>query len=163
FLRSSPPVVRAAPQAMLASAPAVAAIGATRAAWWQWLLLGVLLLLLLALLAWLVRPYLPHIQPYLQAQARGQALHLAMRPPAELRQARANTLQQENDNLRVELARLTDELSRRGGDCAAGVVLPGGVIVGSSSAPIERGAAPDGPAVPDVNVAGKEPGKDVGR
>src|SRR5215467_3386464 len=68
FLRSSPPVVRAAPQAVLASAPAVAAIGATRAAWWQWLLLGVLLLLLLALLAWLVRPYLPHIEPYLEAQ-----------------------------------------------------------------------------------------------
>src|SRR5215467_12579884 len=68
FLRSSPPVVRATPQAMLASAPAVAAIGATRAAWWQWLLLGVLLLLLLALLAWLVRPYLPHIEPYLEAQ-----------------------------------------------------------------------------------------------
>jgi hypothetical protein len=162
FLRSSPPVVRAAPQAVLASAPA-AAIGTTRGAWWQWLLLGVLLLLLLALLAWLVRPYLPHIEPYLEAQARDQALNLAMRQPAELQQARANTLQQENDNLRVELARLTDELSRRGGDCAAGVVLPGGVIVGSSSAPIERGAAPDGPAVPDVNVAAKEPGKDIGK
>ena len=63
---ASPPVAprpavagRAIPEAVLASAPAVVATG-TRSAWWQWLLLGVLLMLLLALLAWLVRPYLPH-------------------------------------------------------------------------------------------------------
>src|SRR5436190_17600603 len=60
---------RPIPEAVLASAPAVAAAGATRSAWWQWLLLAVLLLSLLALLAWLVRPYLPHLEPYLEAEA----------------------------------------------------------------------------------------------
>jgi hypothetical protein len=167
FLRSSPPVARPAgplraSEAVLASAPA-AALGAGRTVWWQWALLALLLLLLLALLAWLVRPYLPHIEPYLEAQARDQALSLAVRQPLELQQARVGTLQQENENLRLELARLTDELSRRGGDCAAGVVLPGGVIVGSASAPIERSAAPDAPTGPDVNLAAKEPGREVGK
>ncbi|HYR64509.1 MAG TPA: SrfA family protein [Reyranella sp.] len=152
---------RPIPEAVLASAPAVAAAGATRSAWWQWLLLAVLLLSLLALLAWLVRPYLPHLEPYLEAEARDRALSLAVRHPLELQQTRVGTLQQDNENLRLELARLTDELARRGGDCAAGIVVPGGVVVGG--APIERGAAPDTPGGPDVNLAGKDIGKDASK
>lgn len=168
FLPSPPavprPALRSQPvsEAVLVSAPAVAM--GTRSAWWQWLLLAILLLLLLAVLAWLVRPYLPHLEPYLEAQARDRALSLSVRQPLELQQARASTLQQDNENLRVELARLTDELSRRGGDCAAGVVVPGGVVVGAvPGAPIERGAAPDQPAAPDVNMANKDAGKDGGK
>ena len=166
FLASPPVAPRPAaaiPEAVLASAPAVVAAG-TRSVWWQWLLLGVLLLLMLALLAWLVRPYLPHLEPYLEAEARDRALSLAVRQPLELQQTRVSTLQQDNENLRLELARLTDELSRRGGDCAAGIVGPGGAIVGAvGGPPIERGAAPDTPPAADVNVAGKDAGKDPGK
>ena len=169
FLASPPaasrPVVgaRMIPEAVLASAPAVVATG-TRSVWWQWLLLGMLLMFLLALLAWLVRPYLPHIEPYLEAEARDRALSLAVRQPLELQQTRVSTLQQDNENLRLELARLTDELSRRGGDCAAGIVGPGGTIVGAvNGPPIERGAAPDAPPGADVNVAGKDMGTDQGK
>ncbi len=150
------------PQAVMASAPAVAAAG-TRSAWWQWLLLAVLLLLLLALLAWAVRPYLPHLEPRLEAEARDRALSLAVRQPVELQKARSDTLQQENENLRLELARLTDEASRRGADCAAAIVVPGGVVVADSTtnAPIERSAGPDAPSAgADVNVADKDAGKD---
>ncbi|MPZ34991.1 MAG: hypothetical protein GEV13_29135 [Rhodospirillales bacterium] len=148
------------PEAVMASAPAVAA--GTRSVWWQWLLLAVLLLLLLALLAWLVRPYLPRLEPWLEAEARDRALSLAVRQPLELQKARVDTLQQDNENLRLELARLTDEAARRGADCAAAVVVPGGVIVAdSTTAPIERGAAPDAlAAVPDANMADKGAGKD---
>ena len=164
---ASPPVCAAAavrpqpmPEAVMASAPAIVAAG-TRSAWWQWLLLAALLLLLLALLAWLVRPYLPHLEPWLEAEARDRALSLAVRQPVELQKARADTLQQDNENLRLELARLTDEASRRGADCAAAVVVPGGVVVANSNAPIERGAAPDAPAAgPDANMADKDAGKD---
>src|SRR5258707_4847034 len=160
FLASPPPAPHTAvtprpmPEAVMASAPAIVATG-TRSVWWQWLLLGMLLMLLLALLAWLVRPYLPHIEPYLEAEARDRALSLAVRQPLELQQTRVDTLQQDNENLRLELARLTDELAHRGGDCAAGVVVPGGVVVGGAGAPIERGAAPDTPGGPDVNMAAK--------
>jgi hypothetical protein len=161
FLASPPltprPAVspQAMPQAVLASAPAVAAIG-TRSVWWQWLLLAVLLLLLLALLAWAVRPYLPRLEPWLEAEARDRALSLAVRQPVELQKARTDTLRQENENLRLELARLTDEAARRGADCAAAVIVPGGVIVADSTAPIERGAAPDATVTgPDVNMADK--------
>ncbi len=164
---ASPPVApgvaaraRTVPEAVLVSAPAVAAAG-TRSVWWQWLLLAVLLLLLLALLAWLVRPYLPHLEPSLEAEARDRALSLAVRQPLELQHTRAATLQQENEDLRLELARLTDELSRRGGDCAAGIIVPGGVVVGGT--PIERGPAPDTPGSPDANVADKDMGKDAGQ
>src|SRR4030095_542409 len=73
---------RVLPEAVMASAPAIA--GGTRSAWWQWLLLAVLLLLLLALLAWAVRPYLPHLEPWLEAEARDRALSLAVRQPGEL-------------------------------------------------------------------------------
>ena len=114
---ASPPVAprpavggRTISEAVLASAPAVVATG-TRSVWWQWLLLGVLLMLLLAVLAWLVRPYLPHIEPSLEAEARDRALSLAVRQPLDLQQTRVGTLQQDNENLRLELARLTDELS----------------------------------------------------
>ncbi|HEV7543393.1 MAG TPA: SrfA family protein [Reyranella sp.] len=169
FLASPPPAPRSAvgaraiPEAVLASAPAVVATG-TRSVWWQWLLLGMLLMLLLALLAWLVRPYLPHIEPYLEAEARDRALSLAVRQPLELQQTRVSTLQQDNENLRLELARLTDELSRRGGDCAAGVIGPGGTIVGTvNGPPIERGAAPDAPPAADVNLAAKDAGKDMSK
>ena len=169
FLASPPPAPRSAvaaraiPEAVLASAPAVVATG-TRSVWWQWLLLGMLLMLLLALLAWLVRPYLPHIEPYLEAEARDRALSLAVRQPLELQQTRVSTLQQDNENLRLELARLTDELSRRGGDCAAGVIGPGGTIVGTvNGPPIERGAAPDAPPAADVNLAAKDAGKDMNK
>src|SRR5262245_7490415 len=81
---------------------------------------------------------------------------MSVRQPLELQHARVDTLQRDNENLRLELARLTDELSRRGGDCAAGVVVPGGVIVGTGpGAPIERHAGPDAPPTnqADVNVA----------
>jgi hypothetical protein len=169
FLASPPAALRPAvgaraiPEAVLASAPAVVAAG-TRSVWWQWLLLGMLLMLMLALLAWLVRPYLPHLEPYLEAEARDRALSLAVRQPLGLQQTRFSTLQQDNEDLRLELARLTDELSRRGGDCAAGIVGPGGVIVGAvNGPPIERGAAPDTPPAADVNVAGKDAGKDQGK
>jgi hypothetical protein len=163
---ASPPVTpavvpRAAarPEAAMASAPAVAAV-ASRTAWWQWLLLALLLLLLLALLAWLVRPYLPHIEPVLEAEARERAFNLAVRQPLELQQTRVATLQQDNEDLRVELARLTDELARRGGDCAAGVVGPGGVIVGAvGGPPIERSGDPDAGQHADLSVAGKDAGK----
>src|SRR5882757_6871618 len=154
---------QAIPEAVLASAPAVMAAG-TRSVWWQWVLLGVLLMLMLALLAWLVRPYLPHLEPYLEAEARDRALSLAVRQPLELQQTRVSTLQQDNENLRLELARLTDELSRRGGDCAAGVIGPGGTIVGTvNGPPIERGAAPDAPPAADVNLAAKDAGKDMNK
>lgn len=164
---ASPPVAprpnvgpRIMPEAVMASAPAVVAAG-TRSAWWQWLLLAALLLLLLALLAWLVRPYLPRLEPWLEAEARDRALSLAVRQPVELQKARADTLQQDNENLRLELARLTDEAARRGADCAAAVVVPGGVVVADSNAPIERGAAPDAPAAgPGATMADKDAGKD---
>ncbi|MDP2372485.1 hypothetical protein [Reyranella sp.] len=152
-----PPVTR--PEAVMVSAPALVA-GASRTSWWQWLLLAVLLLLILAFLAWLVRPYLPRLEPYLEAEARERALSLSVRQPLELQQTRASTLQQDNENLRLELARLTDDLARRGGDCAAGIVGPGGVIVGGGAgAPIERGAAPEPVPPPGVNVADKTDNK----
>ncbi len=163
FLNSPPPSVApriaaapiARPEAVMASAPAVAAVAAPRTVWWQWLLLGVLLMLILALLAWLVRPYLPRLEPYIEAEARERALGFAVRQPMELQQTRVSTLVQDNESLRLELARLTDELSRRGGDCAAGVLGPGGAIVGSvGGPPIERGAGPD------LGVAGGDPTKD---
>ena len=163
FLPSLPPAVapRAAapqvsrPEAVMASAPALAAAAAPRTVWWQWLLLGVVLMLILALLAWLVRPYLPRIEPYIEAEARERALGFAVRQPMELQQTRVATLAHDNEELRLELARLTDELSRRGGDCAAGVIGPGGVIVGSvGGPPIERGAGPD------LGVAANDPAKD---
>jgi hypothetical protein len=178
FLPSLPPAVAprvaAAPQpgrpeAVMASAPAVTAVAAPRTVWWQWLLLGVVLMLILALLAWLVRPYLPRIEPYIEAEARERALGFAVRQPLELQQTRVATLVQDNEELRLELARLADELSRRGGDCAAGIIGPGGVIVGSvGGPPIERGAGPDlglaandstkDPNGPDAKGAGmKEP------
>ena len=167
FLASAPPAPAAVaappvtprPEAVMASAPAVAAVAAPRTVWWQWLLLGVLLLLLLALLAWLVRPYLPRIEPALEAEVRERALGFAVRQPLELQQTRVATLVQDNEDLRLELARLTDELARRGGDCAAGIIAPGGVIVGSvGGPPIERSAGPD--ATADVGVGGKDEGKD---
>lgn len=152
FLPSLPPAVapRAAaphvsrPEAVMASTPALAAVATPRTVWWQWLLLGVVLMLILALLAWLVRPYLPRIEPYIEAEARERALGFAVRQPMELQQTRVATLAHDNEELRLELARLADELSRRGGDCAAGVIGPGGAIVGSvGGPPIERGAGPD--------------------
>jgi hypothetical protein len=161
FIASPPrppmPVTPPIPQAVMASAPAVAAMAmpGTRSAWWQWLLLALLLLLLLAGLAWLVRPYLPHLEPRLEAEARDRALEMSVRQPAELQRARVDTLQQDNERLRLELAHLTDELARRGGDCSAGIIVPGGVIVGSvDGKPIERGAAPDANA-PGPNIANK--------
>lgn len=171
FVASPPPAgaapMRAAtpglarPEAVMASAPAIAAVGAPRTVWWQWLLLGVVLMLILALLAWLVRPYLPRIEPYIEAKAREEALGFAVRQPAELQQVRVATLVQDNEELRLELARLTDELSRRGGDCAAGVLGPGGVIVGTPGGPpIERAAGPDfGVAANDQGADARDPKK----
>jgi hypothetical protein len=73
----------------------------------------------------------------------------------ELQQTRVATLVQDNQELRLELARLADELSRRGGDCAAGIIGPGGLIVGSiGGPPIERGAGPD------PGIAANDPTKD---
>src|ERR1700749_1695952 len=47
--------------------------------------------------------------------------------------------------MRIELARLTDALAHKGGDCAAGLVVPGAVVgvVPDNGAPIERGPAAD--------------------
>jgi len=160
FLASPPvPPAAARPEAVLMSAPAVAA-GAPRSTWWQWLLLALLLLLLLALLAWLVRPYLPRLEPSLEAEARERALGLAVRQPLELQRTRVNTLQQDYENLRLELARLTDELARRGTNCAAGVIGPGGAIAGVvPGAPIERSAALEPGPAPGVNSADKDGAK----
>ena len=135
----------AAPEAVMASAPAIApAIVVERATWWQWLLLALLLLLLLAGLAYLLRPYLPHLEPRLEAEARDRALEFSVRQPVELQNVRLATLQQDNENLRIELARLTDALAHKGGDCAAGLVVPGAVIgVVPDGKPIERGPAVD--------------------
>jgi hypothetical protein len=170
FLASPPVVPRPPPPpqaAVLASAPAItagAAAAGTRSAWWQWVLLAILLLLLLALLAWLVRPYLPRLEPWLEAEARERALSLAVRQPLELQKVRADTLLQENENLRLELARLTDEASRRGPDCATALLVPGGVAVGSTTtgAPIERGAAADMPGA-DQAAADKDQGNEGGK
>ena len=150
-----PPPAAAIPQAVMASMPAAAMMAApgTRSTWWQWLLLVLLLLLLLAGLAWLLRPYLPHLEPRLEAEARDRALAFSVHQPTELQQVRFTTLQQDNEQLRLELAKLTDEVARKGGDCAAGVLLPGGVVVGSG-APIERSAGPDDKAA-GVSVAEK--------
>ena len=160
FLASPPlptPRPAAMPEAVLASAPAIAAAGVgTRTVWWQWLLLALLLLLLLALLAWLVRPYLPQLEPRLEAEARDAALALSVKRPVELQQTRYDTLTRDNERLRLELARLTDEVARRGGSCAAGIV--GGVVVGSADGkPIERGAGTG--AGLNAGDKGKEPGK----
>ncbi|MBS0521400.1 MAG: hypothetical protein JSR90_22065 [Proteobacteria bacterium] len=163
FLGSPPaPPVAAArplPEAVLASAPAAGvAASASRGTWWQWLLLAAFLLLLLALLAWAVRPYLPRLEPRLEADARDRALTMSVRQPEMLQQARMDTLVKENEDLRLELARLTDEVAQRGANCAAGVLGPGGVIVGAvPGAPIERGAGPDAPN--GVDVAGNDKGK----
>lgn len=166
FLASPPAPPRPAvamPEAVMASAPAVApAVPAAgpRTTWWQWILLAAVLLALLALLAWLVRPYLPHLEPRLEAEARERALSLAVRHPLELQQTRIATLQQDNEDLRLELARLTDELAQKGGACAAGLVGPNGVVVGVvPGAPIERGAGNDKDALKGPDVAGTQ-GKD---
>jgi hypothetical protein len=151
-----PPFV---PEAVLASAPAMAAGVRSRGQWWQWLLLALLLLLLLALLAWLVRPYLPHLEPRLEAEARDAALTLSVKQPVGLQQARYETLKRDNENLRLELARLTDQLAQHGGECAAGIGIVGGVVVGSGEGkPIERGAGPG--ANGDLNLADKGNEKD---
>jgi hypothetical protein len=146
------------PDAVMASAPAAAALGSRlRPTWWQWLLLAALLLLLLAVLAWIVRPYLPHIEPHLEAEARSRALAMSVRQPLQLQQARVATLIRDNEDLRLELARLTDEVAQRGGNCAAGVIGPGGVIVGTATeAPIERSASSTDKSGTDVNVAEKD-------
>ena len=144
----------------MASAPAVAMATGTRSAWWQWLLLAVLLLLLLALLAWLVRPYLPHSSRASKPKHATVRWAFAVRQPVEMQQARVETLQQENENLRLgarpphrrgvaprrQLCGRRHRPRRRG----RGLATP---------APIERGAGPTCRR-PDVNVAGKDPGKD---
>jgi hypothetical protein len=157
FLATPPRPPAAIPEAVMASMPAAVAPamlrGGARTTWWQWLLLAALLLAMLALLAWLVRPYLPHLEPRLEAEARERALSFAVRQPRELDQTRVATLQQHNEDLRLELARLTDELSRKGGDCSAGIVGADGVVVGTGpGVPIERGESkgPDGKGVPEA-------------
>ena len=167
-----PPLIahRAVPQAVMASAPAMGGtLPATRSTWWQWLLLAALLLSLLAFLAWLIRPYLPHLEPQLEATAREQALQLAVQKPQAIEQARADTLVTDNEKLRLELARLTDQLAHKGGDCAAGILVPG-VILGTApngtaladAKPIERGAASDmKDGKPEPNAADKDKPQDA--
>jgi len=78
-----------------------------------------------------------------------------VRQPAGPQPARFDALQKDSARRRMELGRLTDEVPRRGGACSAGVIVPGGVIVGSADGkPIERGAAPDANA-PGLNIANK--------
>jgi hypothetical protein len=161
-----PPPPTSLPEAVMTSAPAIAPVvlrGGARTAWWQWLLLAALLLALLALLAWLIRPYLPHLEPRLEAEARERALGFAVRQPLELQQTRIATLQQHNEDLRLELARLSDELARRGGACSAGIVGADGVIVGVvPGAPIERGDGKDlnGKGVAEAAVPDRASDKD---
>lgn len=168
FIASAPAAMPAstavaAPAAVFASAPAMPAVVAARATWWQWVLLALLLLLILAGLAWLLRPYLPHLEPRLEAEARDRALAFSVRQPVELQSVRLATLQQDNEALRLELARLNDEVARKGGNCAAGVIVPGGVVgvAGANGAPIERGAAPDDKTVGDKMGGGKAPGTNL--
>lgn len=170
FLSSPPrPPMTATPipQAVMASAPAIAVAGAmsgARTAWWQWLLLAALLLLMLAGLAWIVRPYLPHIEPQLEANARDQALAMSVRHPLELQLARLDTLKQDNENLRLQLAQLTDQVAQRGGDCSAGILGPGGVIVGViPGVPIERSAGPDDRNGVGVGIADKPDDQNKGK
>jgi hypothetical protein len=148
---------------VMASAPAAAMLRpGVRTVWWQWLLLAVLLLLILAALAWIVRPYLPHIESQLEAEARDRAIGMSVRHPLELQVARLDTLRRDNETLRLELARLTDEVAQRGGNCAAGVVEHNGVVVGvATDKPIERGVEPDGKDGVDVTV-GRADDKDKG-
>ncbi|UYN94546.1 MAG: hypothetical protein KIT25_21340 [Enhydrobacter sp.] len=158
FLASPPVAPRpAAREAVLASTPVVLAQPGMRTAWWQWVLLAALLLLLLALLAWAIRPYLPHLEARLAAEARERALALATDQPVAFQQTRMASLIQDNELLRRELASLGEEATRRGVDCAAGLVVPGGGVVGATGdgPPIERGADPDAKA--DVDVAAKGP------
>jgi hypothetical protein len=115
------------------------------------------------LLAWLIRPYLPHLEPRLAAEARERALQFASQQPLEFQHTRLASLTQDNEALRLELAQLADEVSRRGADCAAGFVLPGGVVVGSGTGvPIERGADPDAIATkgPDEKNTTEQKGPD---
>jgi hypothetical protein len=171
FLASPPRPSVPAPQPPLAqsiaaSAPAAALLGPQpRSTWWQWLLLAALLLLMLAMLAWIVRPYLPHIESQLEAEARDRAIGMSVRHPLELQVARLDTLRRDNQTLRLELAHLTDEVAQRGGQCSAGVIGADGVIVGTAvtDKPIERGAAPDakaGVGVDAANTADKTNGPD---
>ena len=154
----------ARPATVLASAPAIAAAAplAARSTWWQWVLLALLLLGLLALLAWLVRPYLPRLEPRLEAEVRERALAFAVQRPVELQAARVDTLQQESDRLRLELARLTDELARKNDDCRAGVLGPGGVIVGAAPATGTVGTGPDAAVVANLEPKA-DPNKPIER
>ena len=151
----------AIPEAVMASAPAAlpsAFHTGVRTVWWQWLLLAALLLAMLALLAWLIRPYLPHLEPRLEAKARERALSFAVRQPLDLQQTRVSTLQQRNEDLRLELARLTDELAQKGGSCSAGIIGADGVIVGvGPGVPIERGDGKgiDGKGIPEATAKDK--------
>ena len=83
-----------------------------------------------------------------------------LRQPVELQNVRLATLQQDNEALRLELARLNDEVARKGGNCAAGVVVPGGVVgvADANGAPIERGAAPDDKVAGDKTARDKAHG-----
>ncbi len=166
----APPPPRPAaalPEAVMASAPAIAPAmlrSGARTAWWQWLLLATVLLALLALLAWLVRPYLPHLEPRLEAEARERAFSFAVRQPLELQQTRIATLQKHNEDLRLELARLTDELSRKGSECSAGIIGADGVLVGAiPGVPIERGEGKglglDGKGITEATQGDKGAGK----
>jgi hypothetical protein len=161
-----PAVATPIPQAVMASAPAAAVLGSgARNVWWQWVLLAALLLLILAALAYVVRPYLPHIESQLAGEARERALAMSVRAPLELQTARVDTLRQDNERLRLELAQLTDQLAQKGGDCSAGVLAPGGVIIGVGPGvgqPIERSAGPDGKDGPNVNLAEKADDKGKG-
>jgi len=161
-----PAVATPIPQATMASVPAAAMFASRpRTVWWQWVLLAALLLLILAALAYVVRPYLPHIEGQLAAEARERALAMSVRAPLELQVARVDTLRQDNERLRLELAELTDQLAQKGGNCSAGVLGPGGVIIGTgpgTGQPIERGAGPGDKDGPNVNLAEKADDKNKG-
>src|SRR5262249_13861439 len=122
FLVAAPavplPAAAAVPQAVLASAPMLSPAPGARATWWPWLLPALLLPPLLAALAWVLRPYLPHLEARLEAEARDRALAFSVRQPVELQNVRLATLQQDNEDLRLELVRLSDEVARKGGNCA---------------------------------------------
>ncbi|MBV8393449.1 MAG: hypothetical protein JOY81_09745 [Alphaproteobacteria bacterium] len=155
-----PPVV---PEAVMASAPAATMLAArpVRSTWWQWLLLAALLLLLLAGLAYMLRPYLPHIEAQLEAEARQRALLLAVRHPLELQEARMDTLRRDYESLQLQLADLTDQLSKKGGDCAAGIVIGGTVVAGTSD---KAGVATDDKSGgPNVNMAEKSDDKSAAK
>ena len=141
--RLGPYRTQTSPEAVPGAHPPLAAV-ALRSTWWQWLLLC---RCCFSCWRWLPGAYPPQLEP---VRGRGRASgRSACRSASrsELPEGPRRHLQRnDSEALPRVLARLTDELARRGGDSAAGPLPGGGVI--ASNAPIERGALPDAPTLP---------------